>query len=271
MHALAKAWGSTLYLFPNRARHTTEKNLSACFPEKSETEIAELTKASLISTATTALEMGKSWLLPMEKTLKLVNDVEGDDHFKEACQSGDGTILLAPHLGNWEIFGYYLCDAIQSTWLYQPPRYQALDRFITRTRSRSGIKVVATNQSGVAQVFKALKRGELVGVLPDQVPLEEGGAYGPFFGVSALTMTLVSKLVQKTDAKVFCGFAKRLPNAKGFKIVVEEADNGIYSADVDESVAALNRSVEQSVLNAIEQYQWEYKRFRKQADGEKFY
>ena len=84
-------------------------------------------------------------------------------------------------------------------------------------------------------------------------------------------MTLISKLLQKTDAKVFCGFAKRLPNAKGFKVIVQEADEGIYSEDASISLAALNSTVEKTALSAIEQYQWEYKRFRKQADGSKFY
>ena len=87
----------------------------------------------------------------------------------------------------------------------------------------------------------------------------------------ALTMALVSKLIQKSDAKVFCGFAKRLPNAKGFKVIVQEADQGIYSEDESTSLSALNSTVEKNVLMAIEQYQWEYKRFRKQADGSKFY
>ena len=54
------------------------------------------------------MEMGKSWLLPMEKTLSLVVDCEGQDKFNAAYESGNGIILLAPHLGNWEIFAFYL-------------------------------------------------------------------------------------------------------------------------------------------------------------------
>ena len=84
-------------------------------------------------------------------------------------------------------------------------------------------------------------------------------------------MTLVSKLLQKTDAKVFCGFAKRLSKKQGYQIIVEAADEQIYSENIDESVAALNRTVEKSVNKAVEQYQWEYKRFRKRPDGKKFY
>ena len=70
---------------------------------------------------------------------------------------------------------------------------------------------------------------------------------------------------------MFCGFAKRLSKNKGYQIIVEAADKQIYSENIDESVAALYRTVENSVNKAVEQYQWEYKRFRKRPDGKKFY
>lgn len=268
---LAKGWGTLLFLLPNRARDTTDKNLRACFPNKPEVEIAELTKSSLIHTASTAMEMGKSWLLPMEKTLALVADCEGQDKFNAAYESGSGIILLAPHLGNWEIFGFYLSYSASTTFLYQPPKYPALDRLITCSRSRGGLNMAPTNQAGVAQVFKALKKGNVVGVLPDQVPPKEGGVYASFFGIPAFTMTLVSKLLIKSDARVFCGFAKRLPNSSGYKVIVEEAPSEVYSDNIAISVSGLNKSIEQTVLKAVEQYQWEYKRFRKLPDGRKFY
>ena len=128
-----------------------------------------------------------------------------------------------------------------------------------------------TNRGGVAQVLKALKNGQIVGILPDQVPSEKGGIYAPFFGVSAFTMTLISKLLIKSDARVFCGFAKRLPNSAGYKVIVEEANNQVYSNNISDSVAGLNKSIEHSVQKAPEQYQWVYIRFRKQPDGSKFY
>ena len=101
-----------------------------------------------------------------------------------------------------------MSHGLDSTWLYQRPNLPALDRLITRTRSRGGIKMVPANRSGVSKILKSLKQGKIVGVLPDQVPPEEGGTFAPYYTEQALTMTLVSKLLQKTNAKVFCG----LPN-----------------------------------------------------------
>ena len=120
-------------------------------------------------------------------------------------------------------------------------------------------------------VLKALQRGEMVGVLPDQVPNDEGGEFANFFGKQALTMTLVSKLAARSQARVFSGFLVRLPKGRGFKLIIREADQAIYDEDLLTSVRGLNKSVEDCVLMAVEQYQWEYKRFRRQPDGKKFY
>jgi len=260
-----------LYRFPTKAKLVTQKNLATCFSTKTSAEIEKMTHASLTNTACTILEMGKSWLPPMAKSLELVTESEGEDNFFAATASEQGVILLAPHIGNWEIFGFYLCEKLKSTWLYQPPEFKLMDQFITKTRSRAGIEMAPTHRIGVSKVLAALRRGEVVGILPDQIPPAEGGRFAPFFGEPALTMTLPSKLIQKTKAKVFCGFAQRLPNARGYKIIVEEAMSDIYSEDLDESIMALNRSIEKTIMKSVEQYSWEYKRFRRRPDGSRFY
>ncbi len=273
LHAVAEVWGAALYIFPTRSRTTTLKNLKACFPEKGNNEITALAKESLKNTACTAVEMGKAWLLPVDETIALIVDEEstGLKKFSAATKAGQGVILLAPHLSNWEVLGFFIGEIHRTTYLYQPPKLQYLDEFTRKARSRSGISMVPTNRKGVAQLLKALQSGEVVAILPDQVPPDESGIYAPFFGQQALTMTLVSKLVQRTNAKVFSGFAERLPRGEGFKAVLQEANAAIYSDNLEESVTGLNKSVEECVRLAISQYQWEYKRFRRQPDGAKLY
>lgn len=258
-------------MVPNRARSTTETNLTLCFPDKSPQEIAELTKASLQNTACTALEMGKAWSGPIENTLALITRSRGLEEFRHAIAAKQGVILLAPHLSNWEVFGFAACDGADANFMYKPPKIAAVDRLLRLTRSRSGVKLAPANSRGVAQLLKALKAGELVGILPDQVPDADGGEYADFYGQPALTMALASRLLQRVEAKVFCGFAKRLPNAQGFELIIMPADPEVYSKDLQVSVAGVNRSVELCVNEAVDQYQWEYKRFRRQKDDRDLY
>ena len=82
-------------------------------------------------------------------------------------------------------------------------------------------------------------------------------------------MTLASKLINKTGAKPLITYAQRLPNAQGFKIVIQKAEPGMTSNNMTESLTALNRSVEKCIADVPAQYQWEYKRFRRTAPDEK--
>jgi len=207
----------------------------------------------------------------MYKTVGLVVETEGYEAYQSAVRAGKGVILIAPHLSNWEVFGFFSCNNTPSNFMYQPPRQIAADRLLREVRTRSGVKMAPTNRKGVAQVLAALQAGEMVGILPDQVPGDESGVFAPFFDEPAFTMTLISKLASRTGAAVFCGFAERLPSGQGFRAVYQEADEAIFSSDLETSVASLNRSVESVVTLAPAQYQWEYKRFRRRPDNGEFY
>ena len=271
VQGIGSVFGTVMNTFPTRMRETSRKNLRQCFPALSEQEVRQLTARSLRETARTALEMGKCWLLPLEKVLGMIREIEGLEVLRQAQEHGKGVILLAPHLGNWEVFGYYFTEQLPATFMYQPPKNPWFDRMIKAARSRGNARLAPTNRQGVAALLKTLKDGEMVGLLPDQEPGEDGGEFADFFGTPALTMTLVSRLVEKTDARVICGFARRLPAGKGFDLVIKAADPMIYDADLGRSVTGLNRSVETCVREAMEQYQWEYKRFKRRPDGSRFY
>jgi len=271
LHTLATGLGWLFNLVPSRGRASTRRNLAACFPEKSPAALDALARDSLRHTACTALEMGKAWLSPLPKTIALIRETEGYEEFLAAVDAGRGVILLAPHLSNWEIFGHFATRGIAASFMYQPPRSAAMDRLLQSGRARGGVTMAPTTRKGVAQVLAALQRGELVGVLPDQVPADGSGEFAPFFGQPAYTMTLVSKLARRTGAAVFCGFAQRLPRGAGFRAVFRRVDDAIRSEDMQTSLVTMNRAVEECVYLAPEQYQWEYKRFRRQPDDREFY
>ena len=266
--AIGAALGHIVWWKNGRARKTTQINIDLCFPELDTQTRNNLAKRSLVNTCKLAVEMGPSWLLPAEQVLSKIKACHGRDLMNAAVESGKGVILLAPHIGNWEVLGVYLGEHYKSTNFYQPPKSPLLDKLIYAARSRNGSKLAATDRKGIMTVLKTLKAGGLVGILPDQEPDRQSGVFAPFFGVQALTMTLVSNLVAKTGARVVCGIAKRSEENNGYELYFIPADEGIYSSDIDISVAALNRSVENCIALAQDQYQWEYKRFKRRPDNE---
>lgn len=259
--------GRLSWLLSSRMAEITEINLQLCYPKDNKSKRQLLAKNSIINTFQTLSESGPAWLWPTEKVLGKILEVEGLELLQQAYASGKGTVVLAPHLGNWEVFGVYLnnCGCGISTQLYQAPKNKHLGKLIYNARSRSGAKLVATDNKGVALLLKSLKNGEIVGILPDQVPPESGGEYAPLFGKEVLTMSLVSRLIQKTGANAVLGFAARITTDKktGWKIIFRKVDAKIYAEHILDSVTAMNRSIENAVNEYPEQYQWEYKRFKR--------
>ena len=257
--------GWLIWLSSGRSARITRQNLTLCRPELDPRPRERLVRQSLTETGKTMAEAAAVWTRSWAWLQAHVTEVQTDGLLQAALKEGRGVLVLAPHLGNWEVVAPFLASYARLTALYQPPRQAALDQMILQGRSKDNIDMAPTNRRGVSQLLKALKRGEIVGILPDQVPEPGNGAeVAPFFGQPALTMTLVHSLIQRTGCQVVSVFAQRVP--KGFKMVVLPADERIYAEDATESVAGLNRSVEDCVLIAPTQYQWEYKRFRRLPD-----
>nr|WP_281494930.1 lysophospholipid acyltransferase family protein [Marinobacter sp. S6332] len=260
--------GGVVWKLGGRSVETTRKNLRACYPHLTDSEREELGKQSLRETGATAMEIPLMWEWPVERCLGLIKEIEGEELLDDYKADGNGLLLLAPHLGNWELAGLFFASRYKMAALYSPPNRPEFETYIKNVRSRSGSELVATDRRGIMRLLAILRGGGVVGVLPDQTPRQEGGEFAPFFGIPAVTMTLASKLIHKTDAHPLITFAQRLPNGEGFKIVIKRADDGMISKDMGESLSALNRSVERCIELAPAQYQWEYKRFRRTAPGE---
>ena len=263
--ALGRLVGQLGYWLNTRMAKVTRINIHACLPELSPQQHKALVRQSLMHTGMLSAEIcyvftRKSSPLP---TIKRIHN----EHVaKEALAKGRGLVLLAPHLGNWEVLGWRLTQLAPVTNLYQPPKLKGLEPLLKSARQRNGSHLAPTNAKGVSQLLKALRAGHMSGILPDQCPNDlSSGAFAPFFGQPALTITLPLKLIKKTGAQAVFAFAKRVPG--GFEIFYEAAPEGIYSEHETEALEALNNGVEALVKQAPAQYQWEYKRFKIVPEG----
>ena len=264
--ALAHAAAWLLWQINSKSRRITEVNLRLSFPQMPQAELQQLAKNSLLETSKTALEMPICMLKADKNALK-ISKVTNRHLVEEALNKGRGAIVIAPHIGNWEFLGEDLAQHFPITNLYKPSKIPAINEIIKAGRRVNGSKLEPTNKKGVFNLLKNLKKGELIGILPDQIPDSDNGTvFAPFFGQSTATMTLISNFLQRTKSAAVMGMAKRLADGS-FEVIYMDVDEDIYSADLQTSVNALNRSVEKIVLLAPAQYQWEYKRFKKGPDG----
>lgn len=193
----------------------------------------------------------------------------GLEHVQAALDRARGIVMLTPHLGCFEIIAQlYAAHFAKShgpiTAMYRPARKPWLQALVGESRTRPGFSAVPATLAGVRQMMRALRRGEAVGLLPDQVPPDGMGEWAPFFGRDAYTMTLAARLVQQTGATPVLVWGERLPCGRGFIAHFVPFDEEL-PADATaqaESAAAVNRAMERLILRRPEQYLWGYHRYK---------
>lgn len=259
-----------MWLANRRARPITTVNIEICFPDITRERQQSLIKASLYETSMNVIDMARCWVRSKEDLEGRISNVEGLEHLDKTVAAGQGTLVLLPHLGSWEIVSLYLSSRYRVTALYREPRATALADFIHRQRQRHGVRLKSIGTAGLRAVLQALRANDVALLFPDQVPPRHSGQFAPFFGEPTLTMTLGSKLLRRSGARAVCAYCKRLPGGR-YELVFRPVDEAIYDADLTTSLAGLNSSVEACVRECPEQYQWEYRRFKFLADFRRRY
>jgi KDO2-lipid IV(A) lauroyltransferase len=239
----------------------TRINVTRCFPELQMAARERLVRSSIENTAQLVTEAGVVFHWSPDRWKALITRVEGESLIDPAQRNGRGVLILVPHLGNWEFLALYL-GRYRVTALYDPPRLRRLESPIRRARSRAGARLEPISQHGIRAVYRALAEAQVVALLPDQVPRRDAGLHIEFFGHPALTMTFAHRLITRTHPEVLIGTALRVPG--GFHLRFVPADPEIHDPESSRSLAAMNRSLEKLVRSAPEQYQWEYRRFKRQ-------
>lgn len=197
---------------------------------------------------------------------------DGAQHIDEARARGAGLLFLTPHLGCFEITAQAYAQRYGAdrpmTVLYRPARQPWLQDLVAGARQRPGLMTAPTTLAGVKQLIKALRAGEAVGLLPDQVPPEGLGVWAPFFGREAYTMTLSARLARSADAQVLLAWGERLSWGRGFVVHVRPLDEHLpegLSDDPQRAAQQVNQAMEGLVRECPRQYLWSYNRYKKPA------
>jgi KDO2-lipid IV(A) lauroyltransferase len=228
-------------------------------------DFTKLLKSSVLEAGRATAELPAVWFRPQQESAGWVRKVNGWDIVEAARRQGQGLILLTPHIGCFEVIPQYLSLRFRLTALYRPPPFAALEPAMRAGRMRPEMRLATTDVSGVRQLLKALKKGEAVGMLPDQVPGAGDGDWAEFFGRPAYTMTLASKLAQRSQAPIVLTYAIRLPHGAGFELSFES----MPPRETGETAARhLNRALETIVRRCPEQYMWSYNRYKTPAGVE---
>jgi len=175
--------------------------------------------------------------------------------------AGRGIVFMTPHLGCFEIVAQEIALRTELMVMYRPPKKEALKPLIEGARARKNLLLAPANMSGVRMLAKFLKKGQPVGVLPDQVPQEGEGVWATFFGRNAYTMTLPAKLALLGDATIIITYAERLPGGRGYVVRFVPFD-GTLDGDSAAQAQAINHAMERLIARSPSQYYWSYNRYK---------
>lgn len=260
---LAGIWSR---LSPDK-RHVADINLQRCYPDMSEDEREYLVHESFVHYVCTVLETGRNWFWDPARLQAMCDEVVNEDLLIDALNCGEGLVVLAPHFGAWEYLGMYLQRFQDIAILYKPPGHPGLEKALLKKRQRGGANMLAADATGLRQLYAHVRAGKGAGVLPDQQPSGGKGQFAPFFGIPALTAVLSPRLIKATGCRVLASVAERLQGGR-YRVHILPADPDVYSKDLGEALAGVNRSVENCIAIDTAQYLWSYKRFRAQPEGE---
>ncbi len=255
LHGLGTALGLLLFYCMRQTKKRTIENISQSQLVKNPADLNEVARKSFVELGKAMLETPMIWQKKEADLLPLMQKIHGWEFVENALQTGKGIIFLTPHLGCFEITSIYYGSQHPITVLYRPPKLKSLGKFILKGRNRTGVTLAAANTDGVRKLVQALKRGEAIGILPDQIPAAGEGEWADFFGKPAYTMSLASKLAEKTGATVIMGFGERLEKGAGYALHLRKIDSIA-------TPALLNQAIEQQIAQKPSQYLWSYNRYK---------
>jgi KDO2-lipid IV(A) lauroyltransferase len=252
LHRLGTLLGRLTYAASSSYAERTRDNL------KQAGITADVLPDAIAETGRSLTELPWIWGRRYDEVLTKVHECIGLEHIEAAQAQGRGIIFLTPHLGCFEISALYAAQRMPITSLYRPPRMGFLESVMRAGRERGQAKLAKADVGGVRLLYKALKRGEAIGLLPDQVPSRGEGEWTEFFGRPAYTMTLAGRLAESSGAAVLITYSERLPRGEGYVIHVAP-----LPLDFDKPVARqINAALERTIRACPAQYLWSYNRYK---------
>ena len=255
--------GWLLYLAVGSRRRIVQVNLRLCFPQWDEARRREVAREVFVRTAQSFLD--RAWLWHADPELVRRRIVVTGAVREFAGQ--EPTIIFAPHFAGLDAGATGLTQQVPrpSLALYTRQSNAAVDAWLLRGRARFGARLVSHSEN-VRELVTALRRGEVLYLLPDMNFGPEDSVFVPFYGVPAATVPVLSRLARLGRAKVVPVVTRMRPY--GYEVQVHEAWTGFPTADPVADTALMNRRLQEYIDEIPAEYYWVHKRFKTRPPGE---
>jgi KDO2-lipid IV(A) lauroyltransferase len=247
-------------------REVVEKQIAAAFPEWDASRVQTTARGAYESLGRTTIETAILSRSDPRMLLDLFDEPTTWPVIQEALALGRGAILVAGHLGNWELAGAYLgARGVPLEAVARQQENPLFDAYLTRTRERIGMKVIYDGDA-VRRVPRALRSNAAVALIMDQGTVGLASTWVPFFGRLAKTPRGPATFALRMQAPILFIAPLRKPDGR-FVLDIERVpvhETGDRNADIDRIVADYTKVLEKWVRRAPEQYFWHHRRWKHQ-------
>jgi Kdo2-lipid IVA lauroyltransferase/acyltransferase len=263
--ALGAAAGWLAWSLVPRHRRAALEHLAIAFPDRDPAWRSRVGRASFVNLGRSALELFGLHRLDLARAVHF--DPGSLETMAAAHAEGRGVVVIACHLGNWEILarkvaaaGFPVATAAREA---QDPRLTAL---LERSRASTGIVSLWRGNPGAARAFmRHLRNGGVAAALIDQ-DTDVSGHFVPFFGREAFTPRAPADFALRMGSAVVFARIRRVAPAV-HRIAVSRLrvpTSGDREADSLALTTAATAAIEEEVRGHPDQWVWMHARWHTQ-------
>ena len=253
-------------VFLKKRVQIAERNLELCFPDMPKNEREALVNKNFESVGMGLFETGMAWFWP-DWRVKRWFKISGRENIQKVQETGQGIIVVGIHFLTLELGARIFGMLNPGIGVYRPNDNPVMDWLQTWGRLRSNKFML--DRKDVKGMIRNLKAGEILWYAPDHDYGPRKSVFAPLFAVDKAATTTGTYILVKTSHPALIRFTpKRLPEAKGYELIISPAVAD-FPIDSEENTAiAMNKVVEQEILRAPDQYMWLHRRFKTRPTGE---
>ncbi len=258
--------GRLLLRFAPYRRHITEVNLQLCFPDLSAQEHSTLLQQCFESAGMGAMETAMAWWMS-DRRVKKLSHFDGAEKLPTIFQQaeGRGLIVYGAHFTCLEMAGRVSAQHYKVNLMYRAHKNPVFNYIMHKRRQTYVHQVI--DRKDLRNMLRSLDNNIPLWYAPDQDYGSHHSIFAPFFGQPAASVALLSRFKRLRHALVMPVYSYRLPNNKGYKIVVADILENFPTEDAVADATRWNQLLEQAILQHPEQYLWQHRRFKTRPEG----
>jgi lauroyl/myristoyl acyltransferase len=231
-----------------RQRRALESNLQQVLPELAAPQLRKLAWRNWLNYTKAWIDFFKIPRMDRRKLGSLLTPV-GLENLDAAMARGLGVIVVAPHMGSWELAAASWAATFGEIGvMVEQIEPRRLFDHVSRVRSKMHLRIIPLSRTGARDIMRMLKDHRMVVLAMDRDILNTGQRF-KFFGRLTSFPTGPVEIALKTGAPILPAFCFRDPN----DAYVAIGDPPMFLTRSDDHAADVRGAMEQ-ILATFERY-----------------